>query len=127
MGRFRVSNSRAAHLKADDVIEIRKLFADGWTQGKLSRHFGVSVGQIGRITRGEAWQQLPVLMTEQEIQHRIAAVGPSFNDTAAIEASKARFKQMMEEQGSKQLDELTGDSDDAGNTPQGKDLGDSGE
>ena len=28
----------------------------GETQGSLSRRFGVSVGQIGRIVRGESWQ-----------------------------------------------------------------------
>lgn len=53
---FRRSNTSARKLTGVQVIDIRERFAKGETQGSLARAFGVSVGQIGRITRGESWQ-----------------------------------------------------------------------
>lgn len=47
---------KAQKLNLSLVAEIRKLYGEGHTQGALARHFGVSVGQIGRIVRGESWQ-----------------------------------------------------------------------
>jgi len=52
---FERKNSKAAKLTPEDVRAIRKYYAEGATQGDLCRHFGVSVGQIGRIVRGESW------------------------------------------------------------------------
>jgi hypothetical protein len=43
-------------LTQQQVVEIRQLYGEGYTQGALSRHFGVSIGQVGRIVRGESWQ-----------------------------------------------------------------------
>lgn len=43
-------------LTQQQVGEIRQLYGEGYTQGALSRHFGVSIGQVGRIVRGESWQ-----------------------------------------------------------------------
>ncbi len=53
---FERKNSKAAKLTPEDVRAIRKYYAEGATQGDLCRHFGVSVGQIGRIVRGERWR-----------------------------------------------------------------------
>ena len=44
-------------LSKEQVQEIRENYGKGVTQGALSRHFGVSIGQIGRIVRGESWQE----------------------------------------------------------------------
>lgn len=44
-------------LTAEAVADIRKLYGEGATQGALSRYYGVSIGQIGRIVRGESWQE----------------------------------------------------------------------
>jgi hypothetical protein len=43
-------------LSLEKVQQIRQLYGEGYTQGALSRHFGVSIGQVGRIVRGESWQ-----------------------------------------------------------------------
>ena len=52
---FERKNSSAAKLTAEDVRLIREYYGEGATQGQLCRHYGVSVGQIGRIVRGESW------------------------------------------------------------------------
>ena len=38
------------------VDEMREAYQDGESQGSLARRFGVSVGTVGRIVRGESWQ-----------------------------------------------------------------------
>lgn len=61
MAVFQQGNKRARKLSVTEVQEIRKLYAEGYkTQGQLSREFSVSVIQIGRIVRGEVWQDIPV-------------------------------------------------------------------
>jgi predicted transcriptional regulator len=62
MAAFQQHNRRASKLSIPEVMEIRELYRKGSvTQGQLSRQFGVSVIQIGRIVRGEVWQQMPTL------------------------------------------------------------------
>ena len=50
-------NTKSAKLTLTKVAEIRERYETGETQGSLARMFGVSIGQIGRIVRGESWQQ----------------------------------------------------------------------
>lgn len=79
---FARKNTRAAHLTASQVLEIRDFYERGRvTQGQLARDYGVSVVQIGRIVRGEVWQGLRKAL-------------PS---TAAIEESAARMMALQEE------------------------------
>jgi hypothetical protein len=47
----------ASKLRLDDVIAIRQAYALGETQSALARKYSVSIGHIGRIVRGEGWQQ----------------------------------------------------------------------
>lgn len=47
--------NRAAKLDWPTVQRIRELYAEGFSQGRISREFGISVAQIGRIVRHEAW------------------------------------------------------------------------
>jgi hypothetical protein len=49
-------NTRSARITPQDVRDIRRRYGEGETQAFLSRAFGVSVIQIGRIVRGESWQ-----------------------------------------------------------------------
>lgn len=66
---FRQGNMKAAKLTPSEVIEIRQLYAAGWTQGALCKKFCVGVNQIGRIVRGESWKTLPAtLMTPEELR-----------------------------------------------------------
>ena len=54
---FNRGHTAAAKLTPEQVLELRQRYNAGWTQGRLSREYQVSIGQIGRIVRGEAWQQ----------------------------------------------------------------------
>ena len=67
---FGRNNIRRAVLTASKVAEIRQLYGKGAvTQGQLSRDYGVSVVQIGRIVRGEVWQGLgPVQAGARELE-----------------------------------------------------------
>jgi len=58
MGKFSKHNSRGAKLDAGRVRALREDYAGGASQGELARKYGLSVGQVGRIVRGEAWQYL---------------------------------------------------------------------
>lgn len=79
-GKFRQNHIAAAKLDSMKVLRIRQLYHDeGWSQGRLSREseklFGVSisVGQIGRIVRNEAWKQYSQIgRTESEVLHHMA-------------------------------------------------------
>lgn len=53
---FGQRNRAARKLDGEKVGEIRRRYESGETQSVLSREFGVSIGQIGRIVRGESWQ-----------------------------------------------------------------------
>ena len=67
-GRFSPGNERAAKLTDTKVYWIRTMYVTGeMTQGELSRRTGVSVGQIGRICRGESWQHVPMPPNDREI------------------------------------------------------------
>lgn len=68
MTEFQKNNTRASKLLASEVRDIRTLYARGdCSQGQLSRDFGVSVIQIGRIVRGEVWQHLPTEISAREL------------------------------------------------------------
>lgn len=69
-GKFGRSNTRSAKLSPTEVLDIRIKFADGATQGSLAREYGVTVGTIGRITRGETWQQFTKVESQREIEER---------------------------------------------------------
>lgn len=54
---FPMGNSKAGKLTRTQVIDIRvKYHQEEWSQGRLARYFGVTIGTIGRIVRGETWQ-----------------------------------------------------------------------
>jgi hypothetical protein len=41
----------------EKVMEMRRLYGEGATQGSLARHFQIGIAQVGRIVRGECWQK----------------------------------------------------------------------
>ena len=55
-GKFINGGSAAAKLTFEQVQEIRRHYVDGATQNALCKHYGVSIGTIGRIVRGESWK-----------------------------------------------------------------------
>lgn len=56
-GQFAPNNIKSAKLTWTDVRRIRELYAEGWSQGDLSREFDVGVAQIGKIVRNECWKE----------------------------------------------------------------------
>lgn len=54
---FDAKNKRAKKLSQSEVTEMRRYYGEGITQGQLSRAYGVTVGTVGRICRGESWQE----------------------------------------------------------------------
>lgn len=91
---FRKGNISRAKLTPVQVQDIRERFAQGATQGALAREFRVSIGQIGRITRGEAWLdygERPEALGSQA--HREATL-PS---ESVIEASQDRLASLLQQ------------------------------
>jgi len=72
MTKFQLGHKRAARITADQVLAMRERYARGETQGSLARAFHLSVGQVGRIVRGESWQEYGHIPTDQEIESQMA-------------------------------------------------------
>jgi len=85
---FERKNSKAAKLTPEDVRAIRQHYAEGATQGDLCRHFGVSVGQIGRIVRGESWSGKAAdgMKTAAEAERSLARVQALLADKPQLAA-----------------------------------------
>ena len=89
-----MGHRRSAKLTPEQVLDMRRLYAEeGWSQGRLARHFCMSVGQVGRIVRGEQWQDYPQVLTDQEIEHRMATLPPP--DPVALEESMTRLSEKL--------------------------------
>lgn len=100
--KFSQGHTRSAKLTAMQVIDIRVKFADGATQGSLAREYGVTVGTIGRITRGETWNQFQFVESEGQVDARLAkerlAFGPRPPPTQdEILASQRKLAAMLGE------------------------------
>jgi len=52
---YQPKESKTRKLTQLQVEEIRQWAAQGATQSSLCRHYGVTIGTIGRIVRGESW------------------------------------------------------------------------
>lgn len=68
MSKFHRLNTKSAILTPQKVLEMRKDYAHGLTQGGCAQKYGVSVGQVGRIVRNEAWMQVPSVPTDGDIE-----------------------------------------------------------
>jgi DNA-binding transcriptional regulator LsrR (DeoR family) len=104
MAKFMQGHTRAAKLKASDVLRIRELYwQEHYTQAALARMFHVTDGTIGRIVRGTSWQQYggpgthPGAQeeTDQQLEHEAVAaaqaiINPPDANSPEIQASLAR-------------------------------------
>ena len=95
MSKFNRGNTRAHKLTPLQVHEIREKYArEGRTQASLAREYRVVPETVGRIVRGETWQQFEAIETNFAIEARmVRAVEPRMRSDA--EASLERFKKMM--------------------------------
>ncbi len=89
---FNRHNNRAAKVTHTIVLEMRERYALGWSQGRLAREYHLSVGQVGRIVRGESWQQFSTIpagssgVIDEELQRRALAGGAPPTDEATLHA-----------------------------------------
>jgi len=87
MPSFERSNVKASKVTPTQVVEIKERYARGETQGALCRAFGLSVGQIGRIVRGESWNHLgPAVTTEAEVEASMVRFMAKHRAIAELEA-----------------------------------------
>ena len=111
MSGFSQGNRKASKLSVPQVIEIRLLYEQGkFSQGALARRFQVSVIQIGRIVRGEVWQNLPVLdpvMSEGEVKESAARMLALSEKVAGSGTAKLQETAADLNKGNVMLDELT--------------------
>lgn len=70
MTKFSRHNTRSAKLTAAQVLELRQKYAAGMSQSELSREFQVTIGTIGRIVRGESWQNFQRITPPAELTDR---------------------------------------------------------
>ena len=90
MGKFNQHNIRAAKMTPSTVREVREFYMAGRTQGQLARQYGISIGQVGRIVRGEAWNQFDNPIVDP------AEVPPASSED--IRASEDRLRKLMGEE-----------------------------
>jgi hypothetical protein len=113
--KFRLGNLRAAKLTPEEVVEIRERYwQDGETQSSLCHKYGVTIGTIGRVVRGETFQDYggPVPYSrEKPAAQRLAEAGEDRAlmsnapkpDDAAIAASIAKTIQFIEKPPDRQI------------------------
>lgn len=98
---FRRGNTTARRLTPEQVLRIRERYASGETQGALSREFQVSVGQVGRIVRGESWQKYTQVRNASDLMHENALNGvrPPNEEELARRAkeSEARLLELLKQ------------------------------
>lgn len=75
MSNFGKRNTKASKLTPAVVLQMRQDYEAGATQGELCRRYDISVGQVGRIVRGESWRGLgPAAVNPLEVQLSAARV-----------------------------------------------------
>jgi predicted transcriptional regulator len=55
----RGSLTPTAQLDEEDVIEVRNLSAQGWSQSQIARHLGVAQATIQKLLSGKSWKHVP--------------------------------------------------------------------
>lgn len=137
---FRMGHIKAARLSPVEVLAIREAYDAGMTQRELCWKYNVSIMTIGRIVRGETWQQYggpgthpgatrrPIAQVLHEdaedrmIDQRLRDTPPPSD--AEIAASLARLREMgIEPKEATTADPLgsgTGTADNVATTGEGK-------
>lgn len=96
MTKFNKHHTKAAKLTPSQVFELREKYSQGQSQGSLAREYQVSVGQIGRIVRGESWQQYTNPAEIKEPVHVTTGVSHEPSE-AEIQASFEKLQRMLGE------------------------------
>jgi len=88
MSKFNRGHSKAAKLTAEQVYALLQEYEGGASQGALSRKYGVSVGQVGRICRGESWQNMPKVKSQEEWEKEAAESAQRMFERLNADAAK---------------------------------------
>ena len=107
MTKFHLSNLRGAKLTPDQVTRIRERYWNNMeSQSALCREYGVSKETIGRVVRGETFQNVPgpvpggrqkpeaQVLLESAQDHAAMSSAPE-PDGAAIAASLAKLNTLL--------------------------------
>lgn len=117
MSKFGQGNTRQGgrKLSLHDVQQIRHDFDTGRkTQGQLSREYGVSVVQIGRICRREVWHNVaPAEVTDTDLMqsaHRLMKLQEEVTQRSALQKMSEQIAADKDsgKAGDRMLDELMG-------------------
>lgn len=119
-GRFKSGNNKAAKVTPTIVLNIRRDYAQGCTQGELVRMYRLSIAQIGRIVRREVWADVveePTPEVLSESAARMLALQRQVDEQSATERMVRAAREEREKgvAGDRLLDELKGGSDEPGN------------
>lgn len=97
MGKFTRNNKTSSKLTASQVYDIREKYTKGFSQGALAREYGVGVGQIGRIVRGEAWQEFaqPEDLRSTELQAVAQRMVKGLITDEEIEESQRKLNELI--------------------------------
>lgn len=89
------TGAQGSKLVAAQVLEMRRRAAEGETQGSLARAFRVSVGQVGRILRFEAWQELAPPPPSDDALTRLLATQAAVAASASRSDAEARARALL--------------------------------
>lgn len=114
--KFKNGNRGRPTLTAQEVLNIRASWGRGMTQGELSRRYKISVVQIGRICRGESWQNIIGMPSDADIEasaRKMLALQESLKERSAAEkmAEAVRIEKEKGIAGDRLLDEFIGEKD----------------
>ena len=108
MAKFHRKNGASAKLTASMVLDMRAEYAEGATQGDLSRKYEISVVQVGRIVRGESWQNLPIDLSPAAKQQQLLRSLEAAEEAKALGKMEGAIAAEKERDPDRMLEELKG-------------------
>ena len=108
MAKFHRKNTASAKLTASMVLDMRAEYAEGATQGDLSRKYEISVVQVGRIVRGESWQNLPTDLSPAAKQQALLRSLEAAEEAKALGKMQEDIAVVKERDPDRMLEELKG-------------------
>jgi len=99
---FERKNKMARKMTPSQVADMRLAYSQGATQGQLCARFGVSVGTVGRIVRGESWietaasaQRMPSPREFEDSQQRLLATQAAMREAPELKGLAEEFEEVL--------------------------------
>ena len=94
---FERRNKMARKMTPSQVADMRLAYSQGATQGALCSRFGVSVGTVGRIVRGESWVEtaavrMPSPREQEDMLQRLMATQAAVNAAPELRGMAEEFE-----------------------------------